>query len=108
MHPLLAEPTPEQIRLLKVVYEGRVKLNPPNYRLGVVDDSDRPKWPFFHYVEHTLYRDHQLNAVEILSTFSVIRGGGGAYGWVWHTAPSPVSRATLRRSPRTSRSFSTT
>lgn len=91
MHPLLAEPTPEQVRLLDVICEGRTKLNPPNYHLGVENDSDRPKWPFFQYVEHTLYRKHGLNAVEVLSTCPVIRGGGGAYGWVWHTAPSPVS-----------------
>jgi len=91
MHPLLAEPTLEQVRLLEVLHEGRAKLNPPNYHLGVEDDSDRPKWPFFQYVEHTLYRKHGLNAVEVLSTCPVIRGGGGAYGWVWHTPPSPVS-----------------
>lgn len=90
MHPLLAEPTPEQSRLLEVIYEGRVKLNPPNYHLGVEDHSG-PKWPFFQYVERTLYRKHRLNAVEVLSTCPVIRGAGGAYGWVWHTAPSPVS-----------------
>jgi hypothetical protein len=90
MHPLLAEPTPEQNHLLEVIYEGRTKLNPPNYHLGVENDSG-PKWPFFQYVEHTLYRKHRLNVVEILSTCPVIGAGGGAYGWVWHQPPSPVS-----------------
>lgn len=91
MHPLLADPTPEQAHLLEVIFEGRAGLNPPNYHLGVENDSDRPKWPFFQYVEHTLYRKHRLNVVEVLSTCPVIRGGGGAYGWVWHAAQSPVS-----------------
>jgi hypothetical protein len=90
MHPLLAEPTPEQKHLLEAIYEGRAKLNPPNYHLGVEEDNARPKWPVFQYVEHALYRKHRLSAVEILSTCPVIRGGGGAYGWVWHTASSPV------------------
>jgi hypothetical protein len=90
VHPLLAEPTPEQTYLLEVIYEGRAKLNPPNYHLGVENYSG-PKWPFFQYVEHTLYRKHRLNAVDVLSTCPVIRGAGGAYGWVWHAPPSPVS-----------------
>lgn len=90
MHPLLVEPTSEQSCLLKVIQEGRERLNPPNYHLGVGQDSD-PKWPFFQYVERTLYRKHKLNAVEILSTCPVVRGGGGAYGWVRYMAPSPIS-----------------
>jgi hypothetical protein len=91
MQPSLVEPTPEQTHLLEVIYEGRAKLNPPNYHLGVEEDDSGPKWPFFQYVERTLYRKHRLNAVEVLSTCPVIRGGGGAYGWVWHQPPSPVS-----------------
>jgi hypothetical protein len=91
MHPLLAKPTPEQSHLLEVIHEGRAKLRLPNYHLGVEEDDAGPKWPVFQYVEHALYRKHRLSAVEILSTCPVIRGGGGAYGWVWHTAPSPVS-----------------
>jgi hypothetical protein len=63
MHPLLARPTPEQARLLEVIHEGRARLNPPNYHLGVENDSGCPKWPFFQYVEHTLYRKHRLNAL---------------------------------------------
>jgi hypothetical protein len=87
MHPLLSEPTPEQTQLLTTILEGRRKLNPPNYTLGVEQADGRRLWPNFQYVERTLYRRYRLNAREVLSTYPVLRGGGGDYSWVWTESP---------------------
>ena len=66
MHPLLAEHTPEQAQLLTTILEGRWKLNPPNYTLGVEPSDGRQLWPNFQYVERMLYRQYKLNAREVL------------------------------------------
>jgi len=86
-HPLLAEHTPEQVQLLTTILEGRQKLNPPNYTLGVEPADGRRLWPNFQYVERTLYRRYNLNAREVLSTYPVLRGAGGDYSWVWVEYP---------------------
>jgi hypothetical protein len=87
MHPLLAEHTPEQAQLLTTILKGRQELNPPNYTLGVEPADGRRLWPNFQYVERTLYRRYKLNAREVLSTFPVLRGAGGDYGWIWAEYP---------------------
>ena len=87
MHPLLAEHTPEQAQLLTTILEGRWKLNPPNYTLGVEPSDGRKLWPNFQYVERTLYRQYKLSAREVLSTYPVLRGAGGDYSWVWAEYP---------------------
>jgi len=35
MHPLLADRTVEQTQLIGVILEGRERLNPPSYAIGV-------------------------------------------------------------------------
>jgi len=97
MHPLLAERTTEQARLLDVIYAGRVKLGIPSYEVGVAGASDRPLWPTFQYVERTLQQEHGLVAIDVLATLPVIRGAGGVYGWVWHVEPSPVGLSDSSR-----------
>ncbi len=87
MHPLLAEHTPEQAQLLTTILEGRRKLNPPNYTLGVEPADKRRLWPNFQYVERMLYRQYRLSAREVLSTYPVLRGPGGDYSWVWSEYP---------------------
>lgn len=91
MHPLLAERTPEQVALLETIFMGREALGSPDYMLGVEEASERPLWPTFQYVERTLDRKHQLVAVDVLATCPVLRGPGGAYGWVRHKEPSAVA-----------------
>lgn len=83
MHPLLAERKLDQVQLLVTILEGRAKLGPPNYTLGVEPADGRRLWPNFQYVERTLYRNHNLDAREVLSTYPIMRGAGGDYGWVW-------------------------
>src|ERR1700685_3918469 len=87
MHPLLAEHTPEQAQLLTTILEGRRKLNPPNYTLGVEPADGRRLWPNFQYVERMLYRQYKLSAREVLSTYPVLHGPGGDYSWVWAEYP---------------------
>jgi hypothetical protein len=87
MHPLLAEHTPEQAQLLTTILEGRRKLNPPNYTLGVEPADGRRLWPNFQYVERMLYRQYKLSAREVLSTYPVLHGPGGDYSWVWAEHP---------------------
>jgi hypothetical protein len=91
MHPLLSERTPEQVALLDTIYEGRVRLGLPNYRLGVQDASERPLWPTFQYVERTLHRRHGLVATEVMATCPVVRGPSGAYGWIRPMQPSGIA-----------------
>jgi hypothetical protein len=87
MHPMLAERTPDQVQLLMTILEGREKLGPPNYTLGVEPADEQRLWPNFQYVERTLYRKHDLDARQVFSTCPEIRGGGGSYGWVWADYP---------------------
>jgi hypothetical protein len=94
MHALLADRTAEQKQLIGVILEGREKLNPPNYALGVEAADGRRLWPNFQYVERTFYRRFTLSAREVLSTFPVFRPGGGNYGWVW-TDGQPFQDATI-------------
>jgi hypothetical protein len=104
MHPLLADPTDEQACLLQVIYEGRQQAGWPNYkrvhRQGVERVGKPSLWPTFQYVESELYRHQKLDARTVLATCPHAPGAGGAYGWVWHGAPSPQvlqleSRLTL-------------
>ena len=84
---MLAERTPHQVHLLETILEGRAKLGSPNYTLGVEPSDGRRLWPNFQYVERTLYRKHNLDAREVVSTCPTIRGSGGDYGWIWANYP---------------------
>jgi hypothetical protein len=95
MHPLLADPTVEQAQLIGVILEGRERLNPPSYAIGVEPADGRRLWPNFQYVERTLYRRFNLSAREVLSTLPVLRTGGGDYGWVWTDGHHPPQDATI-------------
>lgn len=97
MHPLLAERTPEQVALLDTIYEGRQKIGVPNYKLDVDQATGRPRWPTFQYIERTLQAKHSLDAVEVLATCPVVRGTGGAYGWVWHAEPQSIALTDASR-----------
>jgi hypothetical protein len=87
MHPLLAERKLDQVQLLETILEGRARLGPPNYTLGVEPADGRRLWPNFQYVERMLYRKHKVDAHEVLSTCPMMRGAGGDYGWVWADYP---------------------
>jgi hypothetical protein len=55
--------------------------------LGVEAADERPFWPTFQYVEWKLYREHKLDARQVLSTWPVLRSSGGNYGWTWTEDP---------------------
>jgi hypothetical protein len=81
VHPLLAEPTPEQKYLLDLIYRGR----------GLASSASKRRWPVFQYVEHELYRHHELDVMHTLATCPTIGGpaSGGNYGWTWSTTRQP-------------------
>ena len=75
MHPLLAEPTPEQQWLLDLIYRGRL----------LASSTAERRWPIFQYVEQELYGQHELSLMRTLATCPTIGGQatGGSYGWTW-------------------------
>ena len=81
MHPLLAEPTPDQQLLLDLIYFGRKLAN----------TSTERRWPIFQYVEQELYARHGLDLERTLATCPTTGGqiAGGTYGWVWSHSRQP-------------------
>jgi hypothetical protein len=75
VHPLLGEPTVEQKYLLDLIYRGR----------GLASSANERRWPVFQYVEQELYRQHELDVMQVLPTCPMIGGpaSGGSYGWTW-------------------------
>jgi len=81
VHPLLAEPPPDQQLLLDLIYFGRKLAN----------TSTERRWPIFQYVEQELYARHGLDLERTLATCPTTGGrtGGGTYGWFWSTSRQP-------------------
>ena len=79
--PLLEEPTPEQRRLLEVIYQGR----------AVASSETALRWPIFQYVEHELYRHDAIDAMRALTGCPAVggHGSGGQYGWTWSQTRQP-------------------
>ncbi len=75
VHPFLGEPTVEQKYLLDLIYRGR----------GLASSAHERRWPVFQYVEQELYRQHELDVMQVLATCPTIGGpaSGGSYGWTW-------------------------
>ena len=75
MHPLIAEPTPEQRCLLELIYEGRRLANSATQR----------RWPIWQYVEQELQVRYDLDLMRTLEACPKIGGhlSGGTYGWAW-------------------------
>jgi hypothetical protein len=94
-HPLLADRTDEQAKLILTIMEGRLRLDPPSYIRGVEEADGRRLWPNFQYVERMLYRRFNLSARAVLSTLPVLSTGGGDYGWVWTDGHQPPQDATI-------------
>jgi hypothetical protein len=94
VHPLLVEPTPDQARLLDAIYEGRKLVGWPAFHR--TDDGGMRRvgapsgWPTFQYIEWKLYRDFGIEAGDVLASLPIVRGVGGAYGWVWHHPADPL------------------
>jgi hypothetical protein len=92
VNPLAAKPNEAQARLLEVVYDGRHKAGGPNFqpierkRMGNVIGREADAWPIFQYVERVLFRQHHLEARELIAEAPSIglRTGSGRYGWL-HT-----------------------
>lgn len=64
MHPLMAEPTPEQRCMLELIYEGRRLANSATQR----------RWPICQYVEHELQVRYELDLMRTLETCPAIGG----------------------------------
>jgi hypothetical protein len=81
LHPFLAEPTSEQMSLLEIIYRGR----------GRASSTAGLRWPIFQYVEHELYRHHEIDAMYAMADCPVIGGpsSGGQYGWTWCQTRQP-------------------
>ena len=81
VHPLLAEPMPEQKRLLEVIYQGR----------GLASSETGLRWPIFQYVEHELYSHYGVDAMHALAECPTVGGprSGGRYGWTWSQTRRP-------------------
>ena len=90
MNPLAAKPDDAQARLLEVIYEGRDKAGGPHFQ--PIELSNMPHrvgreadaWPIFQYVERILFRQHGLDARELIAEVpSITLGtGSGRYGWL--------------------------
>lgn len=90
MNPLATKPNEAQARLLEVVYAGRDKAGGPHFqpieqrhvphRVGREADA----WPIFQYVETILFRQHGLEARQLIAEApSITLGtGSGRYGWL--------------------------
>ena len=87
VHPLLAEPTSEQKRLLDVIYRGR----------QLASSETGLRWPIFQYVEHELYRHHGIDAMRAFAGCPTIggHGSGGQYGWTWSQTRQPADEIGL-------------
>ena len=71
----------EQKRLLEAIYQGRV----------LASSESGLRWPIFQYVEHELYRHHEIDAMHALAECPTIGGpgSGGQYGWTWSQTRQP-------------------
>jgi hypothetical protein len=81
VHPLIAEPTPEQQSLLDLIYQGR----------RLASSTTQRRWPICQYVEQELCVRHQLDLMRMLSTCPTVGGqmSGGTYGWTWSSTRQP-------------------
>lgn len=88
VHPLLAKPTSDQMRLLEVIYHGRGQAS---------GEARRLRWPIFQYVEQELYRHHEIDATFVLAECPEIGGParGGRYGWTWCQTRQPGDEMCL-------------
>jgi hypothetical protein len=89
MHPLLAQPTTDQAKLLETVCRG-------------FSVSTKDSWPTFQYVEAVLYRDHGLDATTLILECprQGYQGALGHYGWIRHSGmslsnPQPADTVAL-------------
>ncbi|HXY43898.1 MAG TPA: hypothetical protein VEH29_06905 [Acidimicrobiales bacterium] len=77
---------PDQVQLLEVITQGR-------------EIAEGHQWPFFQYVEKTLYDRARLDATEVMLACPRVTFGHGHYGWIrvasGSSSPRPDDQVSL-------------